>query len=150
MPVTRLLAIAALLCAGQTFAQTANNSETAVVQDAGSVASSNDFASDFAATQFRISPYPQVDSVEPAVQPDDPIKAQSESRKELLKLLDLQRNGPRFISGPPLPGDSDCFYIYSYLMVRDNPHSDSTHYAGYTTCVPAARVRMYTTVEHER
>jgi hypothetical protein len=78
---------------------------------------------------------------------DDPVKAQSASRKQLIKLLDAQRNAPRFIPGSDIRSDTTCFFIRSYLMVRDDPHSDSTHRDGSTTCVPSARFRVYTADE---
>jgi hypothetical protein len=152
MRLTHLLAVAALFCAAQIFAQTSKSSDAAILQ--GSTASSNDSANDLAtdsaANQFRISPYPQVDFDEPGDRPDDPIKARSESRKELMRILDAERNGPQFTPGSQLPWDVTCLSIRSYRVVRDDPHSDSTHFDGYTTCVPAARFRMFTTVERER
>jgi hypothetical protein len=48
------------------------------------------------------------------------------------------------------PFDATCYAIRSYIVVRDSPHSDATHRDGSTTCVPAARVRMYSTVDQGR
>ena len=48
------------------------------------------------------------------------------------------------------PFDATCYAIRSYLVIRDSPHSDTTHRDGSTTCVPAARIRMYSTVDQER
>ena len=44
-------------------------------------------------------------------------------------------------------GDSYCLKIRSYVVARDSKNSDSVHPAGYTTCVPASRFRLRTTVE---
>lgn len=43
----------------------------------------------------------------------------------------------------------ECYAIRSYVVVRDTLHSDSTHAGGYSTCVAAARIRMYSTVARE-
>jgi hypothetical protein len=37
------------------------------------------------------------------------------------------------------PGDTACYAIRSYVVARDNKHSDSTHLVGYSTCQPALR-----------
>jgi len=46
--------------------------------------------------------------------------------------------------------DVTCYAIRSYLVVRDSPYSDTTHRDGSTTCVPSARIHMYSAVEHGR
>jgi hypothetical protein len=48
----------------------------------------------------------------------------------------------------PLSSDMMCYSIRSYLVVRDNPRSDTTHRDGSSTCVPAERFRVYSTVDH--
>jgi len=40
-----------------------------------------------------------------------------------------------------------CYTLRSYKVARDDPRSDSTHAAGYTTCQPAARFGLRTTEE---
>jgi len=80
----------------------------------------------------------------------DPIKANSQSRKQLLRFLDAQRNGFGFVPGSDLHSDAACFAIRSFLVVRDDPHSDTTHRDGSTTCVPAARFKVYSTVDQAR
>ena len=42
--------------------------------------------------------------------------------------------------------DSYCLKIRSYVVARDSKNSDSVHPVGYTTCVPATRFRLRTTV----
>lgn len=53
----------------------------------------------------------------------------------------------RSTSGMSLGPESDetCYYIRGYVVIRDSPHSDSVHRDGSSTCVPAARFRVYTT-----
>jgi hypothetical protein len=41
--------------------------------------------------------------------------------------------------------DGLCLKLRTYKVARDDPHSDSTHAAGYSTCTPAARFQMHTT-----
>jgi hypothetical protein len=43
------------------------------------------------------------------------------------------------------PTDDLCLTMRTYKVARDDPHSDSTHAAGYSTCTPAARFQMRTT-----
>ena len=40
-----------------------------------------------------------------------------------------------------------CYAMRSYKVARDDPRSDSTHAAGYSTCQPAARFHVHTTEE---
>ena len=127
----RLLVAAVLLGATQTYAQV----------QAGDP--SNAFPT---IDQYGTDPLFNFDSVDQSNgSPDSPVKAQSESRTERLSLLDTERNGPQFVPGVPLQADATCFAIRSYRVVRDDPHSDSIHRDGYTSCVPAARFRVYTT-----
>jgi hypothetical protein len=45
---------------------------------------------------------------------------------------------------------STCYTLRTYRVARDSPDSDSTHPAGYTTCVPSTRYGLKTAVEtHE-
>ncbi len=41
-------------------------------------------------------------------------------------------------------GDTLCYTMRSFKVARDNPQSDSTHAAGYSTCQPAARFHVHT------
>lgn len=40
-----------------------------------------------------------------------------------------------------------CFKMRSYLVERENQDSDSTRLVGYTTCHPASRIQLKTTLE---
>lgn len=64
-----------------------------------------------------------------------------------LELLRLNQSGlPRgFVLGPEglLQDDTLCYAMRSYKVARDNPQSDSTHAAGYSTCQPAARFHVH-------
>lgn len=54
---------------------------------------------------------------------------------------------PQVLFGPdgqPL-ADNVCYSIRSYVVVRDSPHSDTTHLVGYSTCQPATRFRVRST-----
>jgi hypothetical protein len=46
----------------------------------------------------------------------------------------------------PLDGDATCYTMRSYVVERDSKDSDSTHMTGYSTCQPASRFRVKTTV----
>jgi len=41
-------------------------------------------------------------------------------------------------------GDALCYTMRSFKVARDDPQSDSTHAAGYSTCQPAARFHVHT------
>ncbi len=142
--LTRLIAIAVLLCAAQAFAQSPPK-ETSTVTASRAIAQDNS-----AADQFRIGPYPHIDVDVRSAPNGDPIKAQSRSRKELIRLLDAEQNRPQIVRGLPLQSDATCYLIRSYLVVRDDPKSDSTHRDGSATCVPAARFRMYSATDQPR
>jgi hypothetical protein len=124
----------------------------------GVASSANDSSLNSSANSFSF--LPNIDLVNPdfksdadngsTVHKDDPIKANSFSRKQLIELLDAEQNGVHFNPHSSVSSDRDCLYIYSILMVRDSPQSDSTHYAGSTTCVPSARFRLHTTENPER
>jgi hypothetical protein len=143
--LTRLFAAAILLSAITAFAQSQPQPSS------NAIASPAITADNSATDQFRISPYPQIDSDEPKDKnedpTDDPIKAQSVSRKQLIQFLDAERNGTNFVPGTPFQSEAYCLSIRSYRVVRDDPNSDATHRVAYTTCVPAARFRVYTTDE---
>jgi hypothetical protein len=62
----------------------------------------------------------------------------------------LDTSGPHYTSDKLPLAEGACLAIRSYRVVRDDPGSDAVHRDGYTTCVPAARFRMYSTVERQR
>jgi hypothetical protein len=43
--------------------------------------------------------------------------------------------------------DTVCFYMRSYRVIRDDPKSDSTRFAGYSECQPAARFQVKSAVD---
>lgn len=45
-----------------------------------------------------------------------------------------------------LSTDKVCYAIRSYVVARDSKDSDSVHAVGYSTCQPASRYRLKTTV----
>jgi hypothetical protein len=122
MRFTHLLAIAALLCAGQTFAQTTSNFSDSTADTA----------------LLRISPYPQLDFIAQNRPVDDStdMQAQSDADQRMTPLAPFQKP------------DISCLRIRSYRVARDTPDSDSTHLVSYTTCVRAENLRVYRTVLH--
>jgi hypothetical protein len=139
MPVTRLLALSVLLiaCTGFAFAQSQQNASNLVVFQG--------------AASMNVVDGPAVD--QSAASPDTQSELRAESNQD--------SDSPTLIPGERWHShsidvlarrDSDwtCLFIRDYRVVRDSPHSDSTHRDGYTTCVPAARFRMYTTLEQGR
>ena len=43
--------------------------------------------------------------------------------------------------------EDTCYYIRSYRVMRDDPGSDETRRAGYTTCQPGSRFQTKTAVD---
>ena len=43
--------------------------------------------------------------------------------------------------------DATCFYIRSYRLTRDDPHSDATRLAGYSTCTPSSHFQTKRAVQ---
>ena len=56
---------------------------------------------------------------------------------------------PRIVLGPDGLSQDDtlCYTMRSYKVARDDPQSDSTHAAGYSTCQSATRFHVHTTEE---
>jgi hypothetical protein len=127
-----LVAMMVLLCAGLSFAQAPQNNKPGT-------------------DQFRLSPYPQAAFS---------LQDNSENNSTVLVHIDphvywggrkqSDSGVVRFPAGSEFPSDATCYSIRSYLVVRDSPDSDTTHRDGSTTCVPAARFRVHTAVDHER
>lgn len=72
-------------------------------------------------------------------------KKDSDKDNGLILMLNPQELGPE---GIPLAAETYCFSIRSYVVARDNKHSDSVHPVGYSTCVPASRYRLKTADAH--
>jgi hypothetical protein len=153
MPLARLLAVVVLVawCAGQLCAQSHgnNNSVVAPFQASASNLSSSNPASDL----FRLDPSLRVwfgsqSSAEADIDPGNHVDQYAQSQSQ--DLPRIRERESRFTTEMQPPFDATCYAIRSYLVVRDSPHSDVTHRDGSTTCVPAARVRMYSTVDQGR
>jgi hypothetical protein len=124
----RILAGAALLCAVQTSAQLQPGNPPSSIP---------------AADEVQISPYPQMDLGANGIVENDTMSR--------IRTNDYTPPQTRFFVFPSDEGlGRTCYKIRNYLVVRDDPHSDSFHRDGYTTCVPAARFRIYTTQSPDR
>jgi hypothetical protein len=138
MPVTRPLALSVLViaCAGFAFAQSQESADLVVFQGAASM---------------NFLDAPSVDQSVAAADTQADDSSQKEQHQVPLPLILSDHPNSRSIDVlTRADSDRTCLLIRSYRVVRDSPHSDSTHRDGYTTCVQAARFRMYTTVERER
>jgi hypothetical protein len=142
MRLTHLLAIAALLCAGETFAQTTQNRSMDASQNVLPIASSDISAAELSSgNQFRISPYPQLD-----------FASQSSASNDSMDRIHVDQYDPNrptiklpVYSGAYYGSDVYCYRIRSYRVVRDSRDSDATHVDGYSTCVRAENLRVYRT-----
>jgi hypothetical protein len=153
MPLAHLLAVVMVvsLCVRPLLAQSQRNDNSGEVPSqaiAPNLSSSNP-----ATDLFRLDPSLRVwfgsqssaeaDTV-PGNHADDYAQSQSQD------LPRIRERGNRFTTEMQPPFDATCYAIRSYIVVRDSPHSDTTHRDGSTTCVPAARIRMYSTVDQGR
>jgi hypothetical protein len=127
-----LVAMMVLLCAGLALAQAPQNNNPE-------------------ADQSRISPYPQAEfNLQNSHENDPTVRVHIDPHVYWGGKKQSDSEVLRFPTGLESPADATCYAIRSYLVVRDSPHSDSTHRDGSTTCVPAARFRVHTAVDHER
>lgn len=148
MSSVRLLVVVSLICSASAFAQTQNDRLMTLSFQVGPSATHKP------PIQFRIDEL------------SDPFLVQNntEHAKRLLEPFMVTRNeeitlktdgdsriviaGSR-IDVPGQPEDSLCYAIRSYVVARDSKTSDSVHPVGYTTCVPANRYQLRTTVERQ-
>ena len=127
-----LVAMLVLLCAGLVLAQAPQNNNPE-------------------ADQFRLSPYPQTEfSLQNNPESDSTVLVHIDPHVYWGGKKRSDSDVLRFPTELESPVDTTCYAIRSYLVVRDSPDSDSTHRDGSTTCVPAARFRVHTAVDHER
>jgi hypothetical protein len=137
MPVARLLALVMLfaLNAGLALAQSQNNDASKLVVFQG-------------AASMNAAESSVVDTLQAGRDSAVTAKQAAGDRTLLASASDEYRHF-QTEQGASLGPDTDrtCLYIRDYVVVRDSPHSDSVHRDGYTTCVPAARFRLYTTAE---
>lgn len=152
MPRARLLAVVMLvsLCAGQLFAQSQRNDNSGVISSRA--ISSNTSSSNPAADLFRLDPDLKVWFATPSSVEKDATGANHVDEYAHPSSQDSsQLRVRKFTTEMRPPFDATCYAIRSYLVVRDSPHSDVTHRDGSTTCVPAARVRIYSsTIDQKR
>lgn len=83
------------------------------------------------------NPLLKFQGTEPPISRQDPITE--------IKHLENRERNPFAISSDSF-SDYYCLKIRSYLVARDSKNSDSTHLVGYSTCLPASRYRLRTTV----
>jgi len=140
MRFTCLLAFVSLIVvsAAQTPAQSRPNKAASEAATTATYSSTRNSSGDL----IRIVPNPRVD-----------LGLRSDDGSQVGILPNNPAGSRAFVSDADRTwelGDVNCLAIRSYRVVRDSPHSDSTHPDGYTTCVPAARFHYYTAVAHER
>jgi len=152
MPLARLFAVVMLvsLCAGQLLAQSQRSDNSGVAPQA---AASNVSSSNAAADLFQFDPNLQAwfagqSGLE--MNAVDGNRADDYAHPSAKDVSRIRIGLNKFTTEMQPPFDATCYAIRSYLVVRDSPHSDVTHRDGSTTCVPAARVRMYSTVDQGR
>jgi hypothetical protein len=153
MPLTRFLVVVMLVawCAGQLCAQSQGNGNSGVAPSqatASNASSSNPVADLFQRDPNLQAWFPTQGGLETnAVGGNRADVYAHPSAKDVFRI----RVGPnQFPTEWQAPFDATCYAIRSYLVVRESPHSDVTHRDGSTTCVPAARVRMYSTTDQKR
>ncbi|MGB6802556.1 MAG: hypothetical protein WBE31_09830 [Candidatus Sulfotelmatobacter sp.] len=89
-----------------------------------------------------------IDLLSPKLSPDlNPQKPLDRIHIEEYSPRLAQLDSPRvFLFDPGWQGQDGtlCYAIRGYKVARDDPDSDSTHAAGYSTCQPATRFHVHT------
>jgi hypothetical protein len=148
LTLARLLSVTLLFCAFPAFSQ---ERQTAQIPGNGvSAFVTNRDAASTPSEPWRIVPNPPSDLSSHSmnhIRVDQYRLDQSEVdfRTGRSKLETKTRTLVMGLDGP-LDGDTTCYTIRSYVVARDSKDSDSTHMTGYSTCQPASRYRVKTTV----
>jgi hypothetical protein len=143
MPLTRLLIFSTLVSLSAMLASAqsqTNHDSLAVSQDAQAMGSR--FNAEFNA-EDQLLPILNLTG-EPGVQNTSVIDPAEQMPVDHHPFPSSRRALP---SEAALGMDGFCLAIRSYRVMRDDPNSDSVHRVAYSTCVPAARVHMYTATE---
>lgn len=133
MLISRLFPVWLLIamCAAPVLGQSSPERVPAAIQSTQSLAQGSsttpDFPFVFPSLQTEQTPAEPLDRIH--VGEYSPQSTQFNVPRFLLKDLDQQS----------LDEDNLCYTVRSYKVARDNPHSDSTHAVGSSTCQPAAR-----------
>ena len=146
MTSIRLVAAVVLLCCGLAFAQgnqeksVPSSGSAALLADSG--ATENwDVTADLSNKAVPQDPLTRLESLDsnqfPTFKKDPPPG---------LRVFYMPDIGSFVIPPDGGPDGSICLKIRSYVMRRDSKNSDSTHLAGYSTCQPARKFQLRTTV----
>jgi hypothetical protein len=140
MTSARLLAAFLLLCSGFVCAQE-NRATTG-----SSVASAESEKAAVSGPPWSISANLEAKANVPQdplarLEASQPPKYRNDQRQDAKTFL-FPSPEDGFVISPGALADNSCFAIRSYLMARDSKHSDSTHLAGYTTCVPSRKYQL--------
>jgi hypothetical protein len=133
MPISRLLPVSLLIavCAAQVVAQSSTERTSTTIQSTDSARQNSSASADLSLL------FPNLQTEQGAAEPMDQIHVGEYSPRL------SQFSVPRFLLRIPdrqaMDDDTLCYTVRSYKVARDNPHSDSTHAAGSSTCQPAAR-----------
>jgi hypothetical protein len=153
MSAARLLAVVMVVawCAGQLRAQSQgnDNSDVAPSQAVAANVSSNNQVADL----FQLDPSLQAWFTTQSGLETNAVGGNHVDDYAHASAKDMPRipaRGNKLTTEMKAPFDATCYAIRSYLVVRESAHSDVTHRDGSTTCVPAARVRMYSTTDQKR
>jgi len=140
MTSARLLATFVLLYSGLVFAQenrpTTGSSVAATDSEKAAVSSEPWSISPSLETKANV-PQDPLTRLETS-QPPDYRNDQHQGTKTFL----FPSPGKGFVISPEALADNSCFAIRSYVMARDSKDSDSTHLAGYSTCVPSSKYQV--------
>lgn len=72
----------------------------------------------------------------------------SEDESNLAHRPQVHAHRSTMLAEPALAeNESTCYFLRSYRVTRNDPDSDSTSPAGYSTCLPSTRIQMKTAVD---
>ena len=146
MTLARLFLVVLFVCALPGFAQDQKLSAAQNPENVSAFATNRDSATP--AEPWRIMPNRPSDlsSISPdRMRADQYVLDRSRGdfrsgRSDKTRTLVMGSNGP-------LDADATCFTMRSYVVARDFKDSDSTHPTGYSTCQPASKYRVKTTLQ---
>jgi hypothetical protein len=142
MSIIRLLATAIVLFPVASYAQDLSNSAPQVERNLN--ASQFVPGAQRALIPLRSAPADPVSRMEQSFSQFRVMPAQ---RSSAISIARGSETDPAAVPLDDIATDSSCYAIRSYVVARDSKNSDSTHPVAYSTCQPASRYRLRTTLQ---
>jgi hypothetical protein len=142
MSIVRLLATGLALFAIACYAQDLSNSAPKVEP----TLSPSQFVPGSQRAPIPLRPVP-ADPVSRMEQNFSKFRVMPTQRSSAISIAPGSETDKAAVSLDDIATDSSCYAIRSYVVARDRKNSDSTHPVAYSTCQPASRYRLRTTLQ---